>query len=198
MRREGPFGDHTGYYSLADDYPVFHITAITHRKDPIYAATVVGRPPMEDCFLAKATERIFLPLLKQMLPEVVDVNMPLEGVFHDCVVVSIKKQFPMHARKVMHALWGMGQMMNVKMIIVVDAHVNVQNMKEVWWRVSTTSMRNMTSRSCRDRSTCSTTPRPWQSGGRSSASTRRRRGRRKAMRVSGRMRSRCRRRSRSA
>ncbi|MBF1695427.1 MAG: UbiD family decarboxylase, partial [Selenomonas sp.] len=135
MRREGPFGDHTGYYSLADDYPVFHITAITHRKDPIYAATVVGRPPMEDCFLAKATERIFLPLLKQMLPEVVDVNMPLEGVFHDCIVVSIKKQFPMHARKVMHALWGMGQMMNVKMIIVVDAHVNVQDMKEVWWRV---------------------------------------------------------------
>ena len=135
MRREGPFGDHTGYYSLADDYPVFHITAITHRKDPIYSATVVGKPPMEDCFLAKATERIFLPLLKQMLPEIIDVNMPLEGVFHDCIVVSIKKQFPMHARKVMHALWGMGQMMNVKMIIVVDAHVNVQDMKEVWWRV---------------------------------------------------------------
>ena len=134
-RREGPFGDHTGYYSLADDYPVFHITAITHRRDPIYAATVVGKPPMEDCFIAKATERIFLPLLKQMLPEIVDVNMPLEGVFHDCIVVSIKKQFPMHARKVMHALWGMGQMMNVKMIIVVDAHVNVQDMKEVWWRV---------------------------------------------------------------
>ena len=90
---------------------------------------------MEDCFLAKATERIFLPLLKQMLPEIIDVNMPLEGVFHDCIVVSIKKQFPMHSRKVMHALWGMGQMMNVKMIIVVDAHVNVQDMKEVWWRV---------------------------------------------------------------
>ena len=134
-RREGPFGDHTGYYSLADDYPVFHITAITHRKDPIYAATVVGKPPMEDCYLAKATERIFLPLLQQMLPEIVDINMPLEGVFHDCVIVSIRKQFPMQARKVMHAMWGMGQMMNVKMIIVVDEHVNVQDEQEVWWRV---------------------------------------------------------------
>ncbi len=134
-RREGPFGDHTGYYSLADDYPVFHVTCITHRKNPIYFATVVGRPPMEDCYLAKATERIFLPILQQMLPEIVDINMPLEGVFHDCVIVSIKKAFPMHARKVMHAFWGMGQMMNVKMIIVVDAHVDVQNLKEVWWRV---------------------------------------------------------------
>ncbi len=135
LRREGPFGDHTGYYSLADDYPVFHITCITHRKDPIYPATVVGKPPMEDCFLAKATERIFLPLLQQMIPEIVDINMPLEGVFHDCLVVSIKKTYPMQARRVMHALWGMGQMMFVKMIIVVDAHVNVQDMKEVWWRV---------------------------------------------------------------
>ncbi|MBR2215049.1 MAG: menaquinone biosynthesis decarboxylase [Selenomonadaceae bacterium] len=134
-RREGPFGDHTGYYSLADDYPVFHVTCITHRRDPIYFATVVGKPPMEDCYLAKATERIFLPLLQQMLPEVVDINMPLEGVFHDCVIVSIKKTFPMQARKVMHAFWGMGQMMNVKMIIVVDAHVNVQDLHEVWWRV---------------------------------------------------------------
>ena len=135
MRREGPFGDHTGYYSLADDYPVFHVTCITHRRNPIYFATVVGKPPMEDCYLAKATERIFLPLLQQMLPEVVDINMPLEGVFHDCVIVSIKKSFPMQARKVMHAFWGMGQMMNVKMIIVVDAHVNVQDLNEVWWRV---------------------------------------------------------------
>ena len=135
LRREGPFGDHTGYYSLADDYPVFHITCITHRKDPIYPATVVGKPPMEDCFLAKATERIFLPLLQQMIPEIVDINMPLEGVFHDCLVVSIKKTYPMQARRVMHALWGMGQMMFVKMIIVVDAHVNVQDMKEVWRRV---------------------------------------------------------------
>ena len=134
-RIEGPFGDHTGYYSLADEYPVFHVTAITHRKDPIYFATVVGRPPMEDAYLAKATERIFLPLLQQMLPEVKDINMPIEGVFHDCCIVSIKKQFPMHARKVMHALWGMGQMMNVKMIIVVDDHVDVQDYAQVAWRV---------------------------------------------------------------
>ena len=134
-RREGPFGDHTGYYSLADEYPVFHITCITHRKDPIYFATVVGKPPMEDCYLAKATERIFLPLLQEMLPEIVDINMPLEGVFHDCVVVAIKKSYPMQARRVMHAIWGMGQMMFCKLIIVVDAHVNVQDMKEVWWRV---------------------------------------------------------------
>ena len=135
LRREGPFGDHTGYYSLADDYPVFHVTCITHRKDPIYFATIVGRPPMEDCYMAKATERIFLPLLQQMLPEIIDINMPLEGVFHDCVIVSIKKQYPMQARKVMHALWGMGQMMNVKMIIVVDSHVDVQDISEVAWRV---------------------------------------------------------------
>ena len=135
LRREGPFGDHTGYYSLADDYPVFHIQCITHRRNPIYFATVVGRPPMEDCYMAKATERIFLPILQQLLPEIVDINMPLEGVFHDCIIVSIKKQYPMHARKVMHALWGTGQMMNVKMIIVVDAHVDVQNLSEVAWRV---------------------------------------------------------------
>ena len=135
VRREGPFGDHTGYYSLADDYPVFHIQCITHRRNPIYPATIVGKPPMEDCYLAKASERIFLPLLQQMIPEIVDVNMPMEGVFHDCCVVAIRKSYPMQARKVMHALWGMGQMMNVKMIIVVDAHVNVQDMKEVWWRV---------------------------------------------------------------
>lgn len=134
-RREGPFGDHTGYYSLADDYPVFHITCITHRKNPIYSATIVGKPPMEDCFLAKATERIFLPLLQQTLPEILDINFPLEGVFHDCVMVSIKKTYPQQAKKVMHAIWGMGQMMFTKMIIVVDEHVDVQKEKEVWWRV---------------------------------------------------------------
>ncbi len=134
-RREGPFGDHTGYYSLADDYPVFHITCITHRKDPIYFATIVGKPPMEDCYLAKATERIFLPLMQQMLPEIVDINCPLEGVFHNCMMVSIKKSYPQQAKRVMHAIWGMGQAMFTKMIIVVDAHVNVQDQKEVWWRV---------------------------------------------------------------
>lgn len=134
-RLEGPFGDHTGYYSLADQYPVFHITCITHRKNPIYFSTVVGKPPMEDCFLAKATERIFLPLLQQVIPEIVDINLPIEGVFHDCAFVSIKKTYPMQAKKVMNAIWGLGQMMFTKMIIVVDAHVNVQNEKEVWWRV---------------------------------------------------------------
>ena len=135
LRREGPFGDHTGYYSLADDYPVFHITCITHRKDPIYPATIVGKPPMEDCFLAKATERIFLPVLQMNLPEIIDLNLPLEGVFHNCAVVSIKKTYPQQAKKVMHAIWGMGQMMFTKMVIVVDEHVNVQDMNEVWWRV---------------------------------------------------------------
>ncbi|BBB89849.1 MAG TPA: menaquinone biosynthesis decarboxylase [Methylomusa anaerophila] len=135
FRVEGPFGDHTGYYSLADKYPVFHITCITHRKNPIYPATIVGKPPMEDCYLAKATERIFLPVLQMHLPEIVDINLPLAGVFHNCAVVSIKKSYPQQAKKVMHALWGMGQMMFTKMIIIVDAHVNVQDMDEVWWRV---------------------------------------------------------------
>ena len=135
LRREGPFGDHTGFYSLADDYPVFHVTCITSRKNPIYAATIVGKPPQEDCYLAKATERIFLPLLQQVIPEIVNINMPFEGVFHNCVIVSIKKSYPMQARKVMHALWGLGQMMNVKMIIVVEDYVDVQNLSEVAWRV---------------------------------------------------------------
>lgn len=135
VRREGPFGDHTGYYSLADDYPVFHITCITHRKNPIYAATIVGRPPMEDCYLAKATERIFLPILQQIIPEIVDINLPLTGVFHNCAMVSIRKTYPQQAKKVMQSIWGMGQMMFTKMIIVVDEHVDVQDEKEVWWRV---------------------------------------------------------------
>lgn len=135
VRREGPFGDHTGYYSLADDYPVFHITCITHRKNPIYSATIVGRPPMEDCYIAKATERIFLPILQQIIPEIVDINLPLTGVFHNCAMVSIKKSYPQQAKKVMQSIWGMGQMMFTKMIIVVDEHVNVQDEKEVWWRV---------------------------------------------------------------
>jgi len=134
-RIEGPFGDHTGYYSLADEYPVFHVTCITHRKDAIYPATIVGKPPQEDCFMALATERIFLPLLKFQLPEIVDMHMPMEGVFHNCVLVSIKKGFPGHARKIMSSLWGMGQMMFAKFIIVVDADVNVQNVSEVMWKV---------------------------------------------------------------
>ena len=122
-RTEGPFGDHTGYYSLRGQFPVFHVTAVTHRRDAIYSATVVGRPPMEDCYLAKATERIFLPPLRMMVPEIVDHWMPWEGVFHNIVVVAIHKEYPLHARKVMNALWGSGQMAFAKMIAVVDGDV---------------------------------------------------------------------------
>jgi len=135
LRREGPFGDHTGYYSLAGDYPVFHITCITHRRDPIYATTIVGRPPMEDCFLGKATERLFLPLLKVTLPEMVDMNLPLEGVFHNCAILSIKKSYPMQAKKVMSAVWGLGMMSLTKFVVIVDDHVNVHDESEVAWRV---------------------------------------------------------------
>jgi 4-hydroxy-3-polyprenylbenzoate decarboxylase len=134
-RREGPFGDHTGYYSLPGDYPVFHIKCITRRKDAVYPTTIVGQPPQEDCYLALATERIFLPLLKFQLPEIVDMHLPMEGVFHNCVLVSIKKSFPGHARKIMNSLWGMGQMMFAKYIVVVDESVNVQNVSEVMWKV---------------------------------------------------------------
>lgn len=132
-RTEGPFGDHTGYYSLADEYPVFHITAITHRKNFIYPTTIVGIPPMEDFYLGLATERIFLPLLQTMAPEVVDYHMPAEGVFHNLVFVSIDKQYPGHAFKVMNTLLGMGQMMFAKVIVVVDADVDVQNPQRTWW-----------------------------------------------------------------
>ncbi|MDL1972114.1 MAG: menaquinone biosynthesis decarboxylase, partial [Deltaproteobacteria bacterium] len=134
-RLEGPFGDHTGYYSLPDEYPVFHITCITHRKDLIYPATIVGRPPMEDCYMAKATERIFLPLIKKQLPEIIDINLPIEGVFHNLALVSIDKRYPGHAKKVMHALWGLGQMMFTKIIIVFDKEVDVQNISEALWRL---------------------------------------------------------------
>lgn len=130
-RREGPFGDHTGYYSLADDYPVFHLEKITRKKHPVYPTTIVGKPPMEDCFLGKATERIFLPLMKIQCPELVDMNLPLEGVFHNCAIVSIDKKFPRHANKVLYALWGLGQMMYTKMIIVVDQTVDVHDHLQV-------------------------------------------------------------------
>jgi len=135
LRREGPFGDHTGFYSLADDYPVFHVTCITHRKDPIYPTTIVGRPPMEDVCLGKATERLFLPLIRVTLPEIVDMNLPIHGVFHNLAIVSIKKEYPAHARKVMHALWGLGQMMFTKILIVVDHDVNIHDLSEVTWIV---------------------------------------------------------------
>jgi 4-hydroxy-3-polyprenylbenzoate decarboxylase len=134
-RMEGPFGDHTGYYSLADVYPVFHLRCITHRKNPIYPTTVVGKPPMEDCYMGKATERIFLPLVRTQIPELVDMNLPLFGVFHNWMFVSIDKQYPFQAKKVMHSIWGLGQMMFTKIIVVVDKDVNVQNVDEVLWRI---------------------------------------------------------------
>ena len=133
---EGPFGDHTGYYSLADTYPVFHVTAITHRRQAIYPTIIVGRPPMEDYFMGKVTERVFLPVMQTVLPEIVDINMPAEGVFHNLVLVSIKKEFPGHAQKVMYGLWGLGLMSLAKAIIVVDHYVDVHNLSEVTWRVT--------------------------------------------------------------
>jgi 4-hydroxy-3-polyprenylbenzoate decarboxylase len=128
---EGPFGDHTGFYSLADWYPAFHVTAITTRKDPIYPTTIVGKPPMEDYYLGKATERIFLPLLKMLIPDIVDYSLPISGVFHNCAFIKIKKEYPFQARRVMHAIWGAGQMAFTKFIVVVDEHVNVHDEQDV-------------------------------------------------------------------
>jgi 4-hydroxy-3-polyprenylbenzoate decarboxylase len=134
MRIEGPFGDHTGFYSSADDYPVFHVTCITHRKDMIYPATLVGKPPMEDCYMGKATERIFLPLMRLDFPEIKDINLPMEGVFHNAALISIKKSYPGHAKKIIHGLWGKGQMMFAKLLIIVDDDVDVQNISYTAWR----------------------------------------------------------------
>ncbi len=133
LRLEGPFGDHTGFYSLADYYPAFHVTAVTTRKNPVFVSTVVGQPIMEDDWMGYATERIFLPLAKLVLPELVDYHMPFEGIFHNLVFASIDKQYPGHAFKVMNGLWGLGQMMFAKVIVVVDKDVNVQNTSEAWW-----------------------------------------------------------------
>lgn len=135
LHLEGPFGDHTGYYSLADYYPAFHVTCITHRKNPVYPTTIVGKPPMEDCYMSKATERAFLPLLQMVFPEIVDLNLPLEGVFHNCAIISIKKRYPGHGKKIMNALWGMGQMMYTKMIIVVDQDTKPQDLNAVWSQI---------------------------------------------------------------
>ena len=135
LREEGPFGDHTGYYSLPDFYPVFHVTAITHRKDAVYPATIVGQPPMEDFYIGSASVRLFLPILKMTFPELVDLALPPEGVFHNLVFASIKKTYPMQAYKVMHGLWGMGQMMFTKYIVVVDDDVDVHNTSEVLFRL---------------------------------------------------------------
>jgi 4-hydroxy-3-polyprenylbenzoate decarboxylase len=139
LRQEGPFGDHTGYYSLPDLYPAFHITAITHRKDAIYPATIVGLPPMEDFYIGTASVKLFLPVLKMTFPELVDLALPAEGVFHNLVFASIKKSYPMQAYKIMHGLWGMGQMMFTKYIVVVDEDVNVHNTSEVLFRLCATT-----------------------------------------------------------
>lgn len=136
-RREGPFGDHTGFYSLADDFPVFHIQCITHRRNPTYLTTVVGIPPQEDYYLGKASERIFLPVIRKTVPEIIDMYFPAEGIFHNLVIVSIDKRYPGHARKIMNAFWGLGQLMFSKIIVVVDRDVNVQDVREVAWIVGT-------------------------------------------------------------
>jgi 4-hydroxy-3-polyprenylbenzoate decarboxylase len=135
LRTEGPFGDHTGFYSLEDLYPAFHVTCITHRKDPIYATTIVGKPPMEDAYMGKAVERVFLPLMRLTIPEMIDINLPIEGVFHNLMVVSIRKSYPGQARKVMNAIWSLGQAMFTKCIIVVDEDVDVQDIADVTLKV---------------------------------------------------------------
>jgi 4-hydroxy-3-polyprenylbenzoate decarboxylase len=134
MRTEGPFGDHTGYYSLEGEFPVFHVECVTHRKDPIYLTTVVGRPPQEDFYMGYAIERVFLPLMKMTHPEIVDVSMPAEGIVHNLMIVSIRKSFPGHARKVMNAIWSLGQAMFTKVLVVVDHDVNVHDYREVVWK----------------------------------------------------------------
>ena len=136
LRTEGPFGDHTGFYTMEDQYPVFHLTCITHRKDPIYAATIVGKPPMEDAWMGKAVERIFLPLMQLTLPEIVDVCLPPEAVFHNLMIVSIRKSYPGHARKIMNGIWAMGQAMFTKCVVVVDEDCDVQDLAEVTLRVA--------------------------------------------------------------
>jgi len=135
LRPEGPFGDHTGFYSLEDLYPVFHVQCITHRKDPIYATTIVGKPPMEDAYMGKAVERVFLPLMRLTIPELIDINLPIEGVFHNLMIVSIRKSYPGQARKVMNAIWSLGQAMFTKVIIVVDEDVDVQDLADVTLKV---------------------------------------------------------------
>jgi 4-hydroxy-3-polyprenylbenzoate decarboxylase len=136
LRTEGPFGDHTGFYTMEEEYPVFHITCITHRKDPVYAATIVGKPPMEDAWMGKAVERIFLPLMRLTLPEIVDINLPVEAVFHNLMIVSIRKSYAGQARKVMNGIWSMGQAMFTKCVIVVDEDCDVQDIGEVTLRVA--------------------------------------------------------------
>ncbi len=186
LRVEGPFGDHTGVYSLADRYPTFHVTCITHRRDPIYAATVVGKPPMEDAWLGKATERIFLPLLQTMLPEVVDMNLPVEGGFHNLAIVSIRKSYPGQAKKVMNALWGLGHMMMLTRCSSSSTPTSTCRTRAVAWF----ALNNFApERDVVDDAGSGRRPRPrfvQRRLGTRSASTRRARTRRKATRASGR------------
>jgi 4-hydroxy-3-polyprenylbenzoate decarboxylase len=135
LTAEGPFGDHTGFYTAAEPFPVFHVTAVTMREDAIYPSIVVGKPPAEDAWLGKATERIFLPAVKMTVPEIVDYDLPVAGVFHNCCIVSIRKAFPGHAKKVMHAIWGLGMLSLTKVVVVVDEHVNVHDYEEVFFYV---------------------------------------------------------------
>ncbi len=135
QRLEGPFGDHTGFYTPADTFPAFHVTAITHRQEPLYPTTIVGKPPMEDYWMGKATERLFLPLMKLFLGEIVDVNMPAEGIFHNLIIISIKKRFPGHPFKVCYGIWGLGLMALTKAIVIVDQNVDVHDLSEVAWQV---------------------------------------------------------------
>jgi len=132
---EGPFGDHTGFYSLPDRYPIFEVSAVTHRRSPVYPTTIVGLPPQEDYYMGKATERIFLPLLQTLVPDIIDYHLPMFGVFHNCAFIKIRKEYPLQARRVMHAIWGAGQMAWTKVIVVVDDHVNVHDESEVWFQV---------------------------------------------------------------
>jgi len=134
MRVEGPFGDHTGFYSLEGEYPVFHVTCLTHRRDPLYLTTIVGPPPQEDFYMGHAVERIFLPVMKMQYPEIADIAMPAEGIFHNLMIVAIRKSYPGHARKIMNAIWSLGQAMLTKVVVVVDHDVDVQNWREVTWK----------------------------------------------------------------
>jgi 4-hydroxy-3-polyprenylbenzoate decarboxylase len=133
LAEEGPFGDHTGYYTAAEPFPVFHVTALTMRRDAVYPSIVVGKPPAEDAWLGKATERIFLPAIRATVPEIVDYDLPVAGAFHNCAIVSIRKAYPGHARKVMHALWGLGMLSLTKAVVVVDAHVDVHDYEQVFF-----------------------------------------------------------------
>jgi 4-hydroxy-3-polyprenylbenzoate decarboxylase len=135
-RIEGPFGDHTGYYSLAEPYPVFHLTAMSMRRDPVYPHTIVGVPPMEDGYMGEAIEQLFLPIMKRQFPEIVDMHMPVWGCFHNLVLIALRKSYPGHARKIMHGLWGLGQAMFSKLIVVLDHDVDLRNYGEVTWRAT--------------------------------------------------------------